>query len=161
MTGGEHQDARRRCRGEAGQAAGAEVVPFGFLVLVAGALLVANLWGVVDARATAASAAREATRAFVEAPTTGDGDEAATAAAATVVEGAGRDPSRLTLVRQDGEDFTRCRRITYEAGYPVPALRLPWIGGFGQAFVARARHSEIVDPFRSGLSGEASCAVAP
>jgi hypothetical protein len=41
--------------------------------------------------------------------------------------------------------------------YPVPALSLPWIGGYGEGFVVRSSHSEIVDPFRAGLPGVATC----
>ena len=36
-------------------------------------------------------------------------------------------------------------------------VTLPWIGGFGEGFVVRARHAEIVDPFRDGVDGTAVC----
>jgi hypothetical protein len=41
--------------------------------------------------------------------------------------------------------------------YPVPAISLPFIGGFGTGFTVKATHSEIVDPFRNGVPGEALC----
>jgi hypothetical protein len=144
-------------RDEAGQVAGVETVPFGLLVFVVGALIVANLWGVFDARTTANAAAREATRAYVEARSAAEGDDAARAAAYDAVEAVGRDRERMTLsITVDG-DFSRCARVTTEARYPVPFVRLPWVGGLGSGVTAIGRHSEIVDPFRSDVPGEATC----
>ncbi len=54
--------------GDAGQA-GLEAVLFGVLVFVLGTMLVVNAWAVVDAKLAATSAAREAARSYVEAPT--------------------------------------------------------------------------------------------
>ena len=59
---------RVRWRDDHGQVAGIEVLPFGLLTFVVGMLLVANAWGVVDAKMATTSAAREAVRAYVEAP---------------------------------------------------------------------------------------------
>ena len=145
-----------RCRGDAGQVAGIEALPFGVLIFVVGALLVTNVWGVIDAKLAMSSAAREAARAYVEASDAATAADAAAAAAAEAVDAHGRTPERLTLT-QTGDGFGRCVRVTFEASYPVPAIALPWIGGFGEAFTATARHSEVVDPFRSGLEGTAAC----
>ena len=146
-----------RCRGDSGQLAGLEALPFGVLVFVVGALLVANVWGVVDAKLATTAAAREAARAYVEAPSAGDAAWAADAAAREAVAGHGRTPSRAGVDRIEG-GFARCGRVTFEVSYPVPVVVLPWIGGLGEGFVARSRHSELVDPYRSGLPGEADCA---
>ena len=51
----------------------------------------------------------------------------------------------------------RCATVSYTATYPVPALRIPLIGGYGQAFDVTATHTELVDGLRSGLPGEATC----
>jgi hypothetical protein len=77
----------------------------------------------------------------------------------------GRDRTRgsVTLLRLDGTTvdaseaggFSRCARATFEASYAVPALSLPWVGGFGDGFRVTSRHSEIVDPYRDGVPGEA------
>ena len=147
----------RRCRGDDGQVAGIEALPFGVLIFVVGALLVTNVWGVIDAKLAMASAAGEAARAYVDATDEASAVDAAEVAAAEAVDAHGRSASRLTL-RRTGDRFGRCARVTFEASYPVPAIALPWIGGFGEAFTASARHSEIVDPFRSGLDGTATCA---
>ena len=149
-------------RDQAGQLAGIEAVPFGLLVLVVGVLLVANAWAVIDAKMAVASAAREAARAYVEAPPGADPLARAQDAAQEAIRGAGRNPGRLRVTALEG-DFARCLRVTFEAAYPVPAVTVPWVGGVGQGFVAAARHSEIVDPFRSGvpLSGDRCDTVAP
>jgi hypothetical protein len=148
-----------RWGGDHGQVAGIEVLPFGMLIFVVGSLLVANAWAVVDARLAVASAAREAARAYVEAPDPNAAHEAATIAARHTVEGHGRNPDRLRLgIEHDGgRPWGRCVRIRAVGHYPVPALTLPWIGGYGRAFLATATHSEIIDPYRSGLAGEAQC----
>ena len=144
-------------RDEAGQFAGIEVLPFGLLVFVVGVLVIANAWAVVDAKLAVVSAAREATRAYVESPPDSDPLARAEAAARSAVEGAGRDPGRLTITPLEA-DFSRCGTVRYEARYPVPRLTVPFLGGYGEGFTARARHSEIVDPYRSGVpSGSRRC----
>ena len=141
--------------------AGIEVVPFGLLVFVVGTLMVVNAWAVVDVKMAVASAARESTRAYVEAAAGSDPAAAAERAGREAVSGFGRDPARLTL-SQVGAAFVRCQVVTFEARYPVPAITLPLLGGQGTAFTARARHTEVVDPFRSGVPlGTRRCDFAP
>lgn len=48
--------------------------------------------------------------------------------------------------------FARCETVTFQASYRIPAIRVPWLGGFGAGFTATARHTEIVDPYRTGLA---------
>jgi hypothetical protein len=150
---GERRRPARRLRSapdESGQVAGIEVIPFGLLVFVVAVLLVTNAWAVIDAKMTVASAAREAARAYVEAERAGDAAAAAQVAADEAVRAGGRDAGRLRLTSPSA-GFARCQRVTFVAEYPVPAITLPWIGGFGHGFTARARHSELVDPYRSGV----------
>ncbi len=142
---------RRWRRDESGQVAGIEAIPFGILVLVVGVLLVSNAWAVIDAKMAVAAAAREATRVYVEAPAGTDALALARAAADEVIRGAGRDPTLLQLVPESA-GLTRCRRVTFAASYQVPAVTLPWIGGYGGGFTTTARHSEIVDPYRTGVA---------
>jgi hypothetical protein len=149
----------RRVAGDAGFAGGAEVLPFAVLTFVVGALLVGNGWAVVDAKMAAAAAAREAARAYVEAPDQPRAQEYAVRAARDTVDGHGRDPDgvRLVLDHVDGRSWGRCTRVVATVEYSVPAVALPWIGGFGRSIEVAARHSEIVDPFRAGLAGVAAC----
>lgn len=145
-----------RLRGDAGQVGGLEAIPFGLLVLVVGALLIANAWSVVDAKFATDAAARQAARTFVEATDAATAGESAEAAALDVIEGHGRDPSRAEVSPVGPLSLVRCARATFEVVYEVPALSIPWIGGYGRApFTVRSTHSEVVDPFRSGLPGRA------
>ena len=148
-------------RDEDGQVGGVEGLVFGVLVFVLGTLVVANAWGVVDAKVAAGSAAREATRAFVE-------SDAATAdlalaeaegVARRTIEGYGRDPAKLELIPEDAT-LRRCARVTFRAEYPVPLIRIPLLGGHGEGFTATGRHSEIVDPYRAGLEDRSACPAA-
>lgn len=141
---------RRVRRDESGQVAGIEVVPFGLLTFIVGTLLVANAWAVVDAKIAVSTAAREATRAYVEAPAGADALDLAIQAARQAIGGAGRDPAQLVLTLVAGT-LTRCETVTFEASYRIPAIKVPWVGGFGAGFTAGARHSEVVDPYRTGL----------
>jgi hypothetical protein len=130
--------------------AGIEALPFGLLTFVVGALLVANAWAVIDAKIAVSAAAREATRAFVEAPVDADPLALADAAARSAIEGAGRDPGELLLTAMEAT-FARCEAVRFEASYQIPAIRVPWVGGFGPGFTATARHAEVVDPYRTGV----------
>ena len=140
-------------RDEAGVVGGLEVIPFGMLVFVVGTLLVANAWGVIDAKLAASAAAREAARTFVEsdAGTTDAAWAEARRAADEALAGHGRDPQRADVHPLGSLRFERCARATVEVSYVVPAIALPWIGGFGDGITASARHSEIVDPYRDGV----------
>ena len=140
---------RRRLVPDEGGQVGLEL-PFGLLTFVVGALLIANAWAVIDAKIAVSAAAREATRAFVEAPVDGDPLAAADAAARSAIQGAGRDPAQLVLTPLEAT-FARCETVRFEASYQIPAVRVPWVGGFGSGFTATARHAEVVDPYRTGV----------
>jgi hypothetical protein len=147
----------RRCRGDAGQVGGIEALPFGLLVFVVGSLLIANAWAVVDAKFATDAAARQAVRTFVEAEDPGRALDAARDAGLSTIEAHGRDPSRAVVRPLEDPSLARCTRVTFEVVYAVPTLSLPFVGGYGPApFEVRSSHSELVDPFRSGLSGDGS-----
>jgi hypothetical protein len=153
-------------RDDRGQVGGIEALPFGILVFVIGTLLVANAWAVVDAKLAVDAAARQATRAFVEAEVGAAGDYGGAEARArqagyAALEAHGRNPDRATvaltgLTPPDGQSgYTRCARAEFTATYRVPALTLPWIGGYGRGFDVSSTHSELVDPYRDGVPGNA------
>lgn len=148
--------AHRLRRDESGQVGGVEVLPFGMLIFVVGALLIANAWSVIDAKMAVSGAAREATRAYVEARNRDVAEAVARQAAEDSIRGHGRNPNRLRLSNNDPQ-FVRCERVEYEARYTVSALSLPFIGGFGHGFTVTGRHTEIIDPFVDGLSAENRC----
>lgn len=149
---------------ESGFAGGAEALPFGVLVFVIGSLLLSNAWGVIDAKLAASAAAREATRAYVESsgPTAEDAASHARLAAESAIVGHGRDAAKMTLENRGATTYTRCAEITFEVSYPVPTISLPWVKGLGpDAFTVRASHSELVDPYRSGVPTDAQATDAP
>jgi len=145
-----------RCRGDAGQVGGIEALPFGLLIFVVGSLLIANAWAVVDAKFATDAAARQAVRTFVEGTDEDVARADAIAAGLEAIEGHGRDPERATIAPVGTASLARCDRVSFEAEYEIPAVSLPFIGGFGRApFQVRSEHSELVDPFRSGVPGTA------
>jgi hypothetical protein len=147
----------RRLRGDDGQVAGIESVPFGLLVLVVGILLVAHTWAVVDAKFVATTAAREATRAYVESDDADAAQQDARRAAADAVRRSGRSPTDLDL-EQTTSGFGRCVRSRFEARFRIPTLGMPWRSDRPSVTV-RAGHQEVVDPYRDGLAGSADCRV--
>ena len=145
----------RTYHSEAGEL-GIEVLAFGLLIFVTGTLIFVNGWAIVDAKLAATAAAREAARVYVESPDAPIAAQAATAAALATVQGYNRNPSG-TEVTFALEAFGRCRRVVIQARTKVPLISLPWIGTAGTMSVI-AHHSEVIDPFRSGLPGTSSCA---
>lgn len=142
---------------ERGQMGGIEGLVFGVLVFVFGTLLVANAWGVIDAKLATTSAAREAARTYVEAPSAAAAGPAAEDAAYRAIEDQGRTRSRAHPRLVPGSTFARCRRVTIEVSYDVPLIAIPLLGQAGTGITVSSRHSEIVDPYRSGLPGTAAC----
>ena len=147
-----------RCRGDAGQVGGIEVLPFGFLVFVAVTLLLVNAWGVIDAKLATTSASREAVRAFVEAPGLPDATAAAEMRAFEALAAYGRDGERATIeapMLHDG--YVRCGRVSLTVTYELPALEIPFLGGFGSVITVESTSTELIDPFRDGVPGVATC----
>lgn len=148
----------KRGHGERGQVGGIEVLPFGFLIFVSITLFLVNVWGVVDAKLAVTSASREGARAFVEAATVDDGLAAAEFRAHEALTAYGRDGDRATVETPRFPDgFVRCARVTVTVRYDVPALTIPFIGGLGGITNVRSTSTEVIDPFRDGLTGEAVC----
>ena len=150
---------RVNSRDESGQIAGIEGVAFGFLIFVVGALIIANGWALIDGKAAASAAAREATRSIVEsdAATREEAVDDAVRIADETLRGYGRRLGERGRVVPEVVDFRRCGRVTIVVEYDVPFAALPIIGARGRMFTAVGRHSEIVDPYRTGLPGVATC----
>ena len=149
-----------RATGDAGQVGGIEALPFGLLIFVVGTLLIANAWAVVDAKFATDAAARQAVRTFVEGSDTASAERAAVEAGLAAIEGHGRDPSRAMVGSVGDAVLERCERVTFAAEYEVPALTLPFIGGYGTVpFRVRSSHTELVDPFRADVPGSAEGCV--
>ena len=149
-----------RLRGDDGALDGIGILALGIVAFIVGALFLANLWAIVDAKTIVTSAAREATRAAVEAPPEAgpsEVNELARSAGIGVIAGHGRAEARADIEALGPLSLARCAVITYEARYQLDLVSVPGLGGFGGSFTVSARHSEIVDPLRDGLIGEATC----
>lgn len=145
-----------RCaRGEAGFAGGLAGLLFGLLIFLLGTFLAAYGWAVVQTKSAVVDAARQAARTFVEAPDAQDAYTSARMSADASLAAKGRDPARATLRISSG-GFGRCERVTITVSYPAPVVVLPISSVLGGSTVSAA-HSEIVDPYRSGLPGSAEC----
>lgn len=149
--------AALRRRGEEGFVGGLAGMVFGLLLFVVGTLVVANAWAVVDTKAAATEAARQAARTYVEAANPDLASQGAQQAADATLSGSGRDPAKASVTLASGY-FARCERITISVSYPAPLLVLPFVGRVGTGELVRAQNSELVDPFGSGLPGTSACA---
>ena len=147
----------RRGSGDAGFVGGFEGLLFGLLLFVVGTLLVAHTWAVIDTKAATEEAARQAARTYVGASSPATALSSAQTAAADALIGYGRDPSRSEVSLASGS-FGRCQRVTMSVSYPAPVLILPFVGRIGTGEGVKSLASELVDPYRSGLSGSATCA---
>ena len=146
----------RSPRGEEGFAGGFAGLLFGLLLFVVGTLLAAYAWAIVDTKSATSEAARQAARTFVEAADPAQASSGADRAAEQALAGYGRDPARARIAVVSGV-FARCQRITVAVSYPAPLFDLPFVGPLGAGSLVRSVHSELVDPYRSGLAGTAAC----
>lgn len=146
----------KRRDGQRGAMGGVEVVPVASLVLITGVLLVADAWAVLDAKLAVEQAAREGARAGIEEPERSAAAASARRAATDAFSAGGRPASRLE-VRTRGRWDERCAAIEVRTSTSVRSVRLPFIGPFGPPVTVRGRHREVLDPYRSGLRGEAGC----
>jgi len=143
-----------RTRNECGQLASVELLPFGILVFVMGVLFFGQIWAVLDAKSAVDAASREATRAYVESSDEGAAAAAANIAANSAIQTSGRSPARATVTPTGVLTLERCARVTYEVSYQVPLVVAPLLPSWGDGFRVTASHTEIVDPYRDGLTGD-------
>lgn len=138
----------RRCRGDRGQAAGIEAVPFGVLVFVTGTLLAVNVWSAVDTRAAVDAAARDYLRAY----TAADGGVAARASGrrAATASLAARRSAVEARITDPTEPFGPCRVATVTVELDTPAIRAPFVGALGTTTVRSVRR-ELVQPYGTAV----------
>lgn len=149
--------ASRRLRGEGGQVGGFEVLPFGFLLFVGATLLFVNVWGVIDTKLAVTSAAREAVRAYSESDDADGARAAAVSRATETLDAYGRSGDRATINVPAVSRLERCARVTVTVSYEVPGIVVPFLGGLGGPRTVASSFTEVVDPYRDRLAGEARC----
>ena len=94
----------------------------------------------IDALVKERQAAREAGRAYVDAPDPRAAVVASRAAAEETFAGTGRDPTRLALT-VDSLDHERCAVVEHQASYEFDPIPLPIVGSFGGAVTVTALYT--------------------
>lgn len=140
--------------GERGAVAGLEGVMLGVLVLVAGTVLVAHAWTVVQTRRTLDGAAREYLRAYTQADDPAAARAAGRRALDDVLTGEGMASSDLSIQLPDASTFGPCATSTVSILTVIPSVRLPFVGDVASTTVG-VTHSELVDAHREMTSGSA------
>lgn len=145
-------------RDERGAIGGAEGLVFGVLLFVFGTLIVIYAWGTVDAKMAAVAAAREATRAYVESTNTATATNAAQSAAVETMRGHDHELVGMTIETETpGPELARCSEVVIGVTTRVRYIAIPLLKQAARTVDVRAEHSEIVDPYRSGLPGSSNC----
>ncbi len=141
---------------DGGFVAGGEVLILAVTVMALGALLIVELWSVLDTRIAVDDAAREAARAYVEAPDRESAVSSARRTALEILDGRGRLGEITTTIENLAR--SRCDRIAITVKAQVPRLVVPGVGSAGSYEVV-GHHSELIDPYRSALEldGLARC----
>jgi hypothetical protein len=141
---------QRRCRGERGQAAGIETIPFGILVFVSVTLLMVNAWGIITNQGVADSIAREYLRAYTSADNQPDALRAGRQVARLVADDRGLPPSRVHIT--DATAWGPCAVAQVTVTVDEPEIRAPFLGGFGTSELT-VTHRDRIDAYRVGVSG--------
>lgn len=145
---------RSRPLTERAAAAGLDALMFSTLVLLAGTLLVVNLWSVVETRTALDAAAREYLRTYTSAS---DGPTAAARAehtARSTLRERRTPMVQLEITPPDVSRFGPCQVSTVQLVATVPAMRLPFVADVGSTTV-EVTASEMVPPHRELLAGPA------
>lgn len=134
---------RRRARNERGMVAGGEALAFGTLVLLVGALVLANAWSVVETRTAVDAAAREYLRAYTRADDRASGLAAGDWAARMTLTARGTPLRGLRIDAPNAAEFGPCGRAEVTLTATVPAARLPLLGELSATDV-RVTHAELI-----------------
>lgn len=146
-----------RLRGQAGQIGGIEVLPLGMLFFVAGTLFFASAWAVLDTKLAVSTAAQQGARAYSESDNERSANQAARRSAQSALNAYGRKTNLTNVEIAVMPTFRRCARVEVTVSYRQPTIAVPFLGGFGGTQVVSSTFSEIIDPYRSRLSGAAQC----
>lgn len=152
---------RRVHADEDGLVAGGEALALGVVVFVVGTLLVLSAWSLVDGKLAVETAARQAARAVVEAPSSvlldpWQRDGLADATALATMEAhrgpSGSDATTWRFLRADLRGaVVRCGAVTATVEVEVQTVRLPVLArGFGSVRMV-GEHTERIEPYRAGL----------
>jgi len=144
MTGA---NLRVRRHGERGAVGGGEGVIFGMLILVAGTLVILNLWALLDTRMALDSAAAEYLRTYTEQQGFFQARYTADVALKDTLTQRGFSPDRVSIRVGEPQGFGPCAEVTVQLSTQVPWARVPFIGGAGSTSVS-VTQSELIDAHR-------------
>ena len=134
---------RLRHRGDRGMVAGGEALAFGTLVLLVGALVLVNVWSVVETRSAVDAAAREYLRAYTRAEHWDDALAAGDWAVRTTLAERGTPLGGLRIDPPAAAGFGPCGRAAVTLTATVPAARLPLVGELSATEV-QVTHAELI-----------------
>lgn len=140
-------------RNERGAVAGLDALLFGVLILMAGAVLVINLWSVIETRAALDAAAREYLRSYTSST---DGPTAAARAdlvARAVLDQRATPLRSVQVLGPDVTQFGPCQPTTVQLSATVPAVRLPFLVDIGGTEV-NVTATELIPPHRELVQGD-------
>lgn len=140
---GEHSRRAAR-RSQVGAVGGAEGLLFGMLVLVAGSIVVVNLWAVIDTRAALDAAAREYLRTYTEQSDVVTARGRADQALAQVLRARGTEPARVRVATSLPNGFGPCALVQVEVSTSVSGVQAPFLDRLGSVDV-HVVHRELID----------------
>lgn len=145
----------KRCD-QSGFVSGSEGLLFGAGVLLITTLIFANVWSVFNARFVGGETARAMGRAYAEAndPMTALAGAYQRGAEVLQTHGQSGEDTKLAI---DAQGYERCQPFTIAVSVPVRYSILPGIATHRTAFRVQSTYSDVIDPYRSGLEGEAHC----
>lgn len=137
---------------ERGAVAGLDALLFGTLILLAGVVLIINLWSVVETRTALDAAAREYLRSYTASEEGPTAAARAELAARAVLEGRGTPLHHLEIGAPDTARFGPCEPSTVHLSAIVPAVRVPFLDDLG-ATVVSITATELVPAHRELTAG--------
>lgn len=139
---------------ERGAVAGLDALLFGTLILLAGTVLIINLWSAIETRTALDAATREYLRTYtasVDGPTAAARAEHA---ARTVLEHRSTPLQSLRIQPPEVARFGPCEPSTVQLTATVPSVRLPFLDDLGTTVVS-VTATELVPPHRELTPGPA------
>lgn len=150
---------RIRTPDERGVAGGGEALAFGAVVLLAGTLLITNVWSIIETRTAVDVAAREYLRTYTHRMDHERAALDAEGAARQALRSRGTPLTDLQITAPRAADFGPCGRASVVLIATVPTARVPFLGELASTEV-RVSHSELIDAHREVDAHEAFDASA-
>ncbi|CAB4558421.1 unannotated protein [freshwater metagenome] len=138
---------RRGHTRERGAVGGGEGVIFGMLILVAGTLVILNLWSILDTRMALEAAAGEYLRTYTEQQNFFQARVVGEAAAKDSLAQRGITPARVEILPSEPQGFGPCAVAVVQLRTQLPWVRVPFIGGAGSTSVS-VTQTELIDAHR-------------